>query len=216
MPYVISMFSICRDKVCKCENDPLHSTSGLLFPGDDDRADATNASDHVFWWVYYHFVDPGNQHIAVEKFGRNLAALIALLGVFLLNGLLISTLIGWFDSRKEKWTNGDICYGRFAFWSKKYAVVIGVDDNAPTIIRNLLEGKGECKNLDYVIVLTNSDVASVRSQIYSYLPNYLQEKVIIYRGQLDALEQISKTDYIRNYNTRFVGCNRLLRYNGQL
>ena len=81
VPYVISMFSICRDKVCNCENDPLHSTSGLLFPGDDDRADATNASDHVFWSVYYHFVDPGNQHIAVEKFGRNLAALIALLGV---------------------------------------------------------------------------------------------------------------------------------------
>lgn len=192
VPYVISMFSICRDKVCNCENDPLHSTSGLLFPGDDDRADATNASDHVFWSVYYHFVDPGNQHIAVEKYGRNLAALIALLGVFLLNGLLISTLIGWFDSRKEKWTNGDICYGRFAFWCKKYAVVIGVDDNAPTIIRNLLEGKGECKNLDYVVVLTNLDVETVRSQIFSYLSEYRQKQVIIYRGQLDALEQISR------------------------
>ena len=191
VPYVISMFSICRDKICNCENDPLHSTSGLLFPGDDDRADATNASDHVFWSVYYHFVDPGNQHIAVEKYGRNLAALIALLGVFLLNGLLISTLIGWFDNRKERWTNGDIRYGRLTLSRKKYAVVIGVDDNAPTIMRNLLTGKGESDKLDYVLVLTNFDVEAVRSLLYSHLEEQDKKKVIIYRGQLDAFEQMA-------------------------
>lgn len=192
VPFVISSFSLICDNFCGCVESSYDKTSSLLI-GDEGKISETNGKSHVFWPIFYHFVDPGNQHMSVGKVGRGLAALIAILGIILLNGLLISTLINWFDNRKSLWVNGEIVYGGLAFaFCKKYAVVIGVDDNAPTIIRNLLDGKGECKNLDYVIVLTNLDVVSVRSQIYSYLPNYLQEKVIIYRGQLDALEQISK------------------------
>lgn len=192
VPFVISSFSLICDNFCGCVESSYDKTSSLLI-GDEGKISETNGKSHVFWPIFYHFVDPGNQHMSVGKVGRGLAALIAILGIILLNGLLISTLINWFDNRKLLWVNGEIVYGGLAFaFCKKYAVVIGVDDNAPTIIRNLLDGKGECKNLDYVIVLTNLDVVSVRSQIYSYLPNYLQEKVIIYRGQLDALEQISK------------------------
>lgn len=189
VPFVFSFAFIIRDNCCDCSELSDNTMSNLLFCEEEH----TDERNHIFWTVYCHFVDPGNQHMSVTKIGRGLSALIAVLGIILLNGLLISTLINWFDNRKSLWANGEIIYGGLAFaFCKKYAVVIGVDDNAPTIIRNLLDGKGECKNLDYVIVLTNSDVASVRSQIYSYLPNYLQEKVIIYRGQLDALEQISK------------------------
>ena len=192
VPFIFSAVFIIRDNCCNCTESSYDAMSNLLI-GDDNKVEKTNKESHVFWTVYYHFVDPGNQHLSVTKIGRGLSALIAVLGIILLNGLLISTLINWFDNRKSLWANGEIIYGGLAFaFCKKYAVVIGVDDNAPTIIRNLLDGKGECKNLDYVIVLTNSDVASVRSQIYSYLPNYRHEKVIIYRGQLDALEQISK------------------------
>ena len=192
IPFVFSLGFIVRDKICGCTESSYDKASNLLIGGDTEFDD-TNDESHVFWTVYYHFVDPGNQHMSVSKNGRTSAALIAILGIILLNGLLISTLINWFDNRKSLWTNGEIVYGGLAFACRKnYAVVIGVDDNAPVIIRNLLDGKGECKNLDYIIVLTNSDVASVRSQIYSYLPNHLQRQVIIYRGQLDALEQICK------------------------
>ncbi len=196
VPFVISSFSLIRDSRCGCTESSYDKISNLLI-GDGKKMDATNKGNHVFWTVYYHFIDPGNQHMSIDKNGRGLAALIAVLGVLLLNGLLISTLINWFDNRKNLWAKGDIRYSRLAFrhlvfWRKKFAVVIGVDDNAATIIKNLLNGKGESDELDYVLVLTNFDVESVRSSLYSHLKDTDKEKVIIYHGQLDAFEQMDK------------------------
>ena len=61
----------------------------------------------IFWTVYYHFIDPGNQHMTTSQSGRGWAALIGILGVFLLNGLLVSSIIGCIDRRKEKWQNNN-------------------------------------------------------------------------------------------------------------
>ena len=67
-------------------------------------------SPSIFWTVYYHFIDPGNQHMTTSQTGRGWSALIAILGVLLLNGLLVSSIIGWIDSRKEKWQSGSLRY----------------------------------------------------------------------------------------------------------
>ena len=191
VPFVISSLSIIRDDVCGCSESSYDRTSGLLI-GDNNRIEKTNDESHAFWPIFYHFVDPGNQHMSIHKGGRGLAALIAILGILLLNGLLISTLINWFDNRKNLWAKGDIRYSRLAFWRKRFAVVIGMDDNAPTIIKNILHGKGEASKLDYVLVLTNFDVESVRSSLYSHLDEKDKENVIIYHGQLDAFEQMDE------------------------
>ena len=78
----------------------------------------------VFWTVYYHFIDPGNQHMTTTPSGRIWASLIAILGVFLLNGLLVSSIIGWIDSRKEKWQSGNLRYKLKYLGKYKFAVVI--------------------------------------------------------------------------------------------
>jgi hypothetical protein len=62
----------------------------------------------LFWGIYAHYIDPGNQHMSTTPKGRMWAALIAILGVFLVNGLLVSSIIGWIDIRKEKWLKGDV------------------------------------------------------------------------------------------------------------
>ena len=72
----------------------------------------------MFWSVFYHFVDPGNQDMATSQSGRGWAAIIAMLGVFLLNGLLVSSIVGWFDSRKDKWLKGEVKYPCFLRWNK--------------------------------------------------------------------------------------------------
>ncbi len=51
-----------------------------------DSGIAKQNSPSVFWTVYYHFIDPGNQHMTTSQSGRILSALIAILGVFLVNG----------------------------------------------------------------------------------------------------------------------------------
>lgn len=157
-------------------------------------ADSISAQKNpsVLWAVFYHFVDPGNQHMTTTDKGRILALIIALLGVVLMNGLLVSTIINWIDRRKERWTNGEMRYGFCALFLKKYAVVIGACETAPTIIKKLMNGQGEMPDLNYVILLTNGNVAEVRRKVTSYLDDAERKKLIIYSGQLDSIEEIYK------------------------
>lgn len=145
----------------------------------------------LLWTILYHYIDPGNQHMTSSKYGRWAASLIAVLGFFLLNGLLISTLINWFDRRREHWLNGNIRYNRWSFWFENVAFVIGANEAAPTIIKRLLGGHGK-KPVKYVILFTNENVRRVREQIASYLTDKERESVIIYNGQLDSFEEICK------------------------
>ena len=84
-----------------------------------------------------------------------------------MNGLLVSTIISWIDRRKERWTNGEVRYGFWSLWTKKYAVVIGANESTPTIIRDLIRGKGECSDIDYVLLQTNGDAEEARRKVSS-------------------------------------------------
>lgn len=170
------------------------SSSDLLSSSEGEYKNAS-----LFWDIYYHFVNPGSQHMATAH-GRLFTGLIAVSGIILLNGVLISTLTNWFERRKEQWANGDIRYKSFRVFFKldkfsvnKIAVVIGAGKNAPTIIKNLLDGKGETKKGRpyYVVLLTNGKVKDVRDRIASYLNEEDSERLVIYNGQLDSVEEVN-------------------------
>lgn len=148
-------------------------------------------SPSLFWTIYYHYIDPGNQHMTTSESGRKRAAMVAILGYLLLNGLLMSTLISWFDRRRSQWYNGEIRYKRRVLGSNNHAIVIGANESTPTIVKKLLEGKGE-KPVKYVVLLTNENVENVREQILSYLENQDSQRLIVYNGQLDSIEEIYK------------------------
>lgn len=182
----------------KNSNDTTMACIHSIVDGCDNNY--TDRKSSLFWSVYYHFVNPGSQHMTTAK-GRPWAGLIAIFGIILLNGLLISTLTSWFERRKEQWTNGDIRYKKRNFRAfhnsdeyadNKIAVVIGAGENAPAIIKNLLDGNGETKNGRpyYVVLLTNGDAKEVRDRIASYLNENDSERLVIYNGQLDSIEEI--------------------------
>lgn len=179
----------------------------LIFKGFDivvssdllSSSEGEYKSASLFWDIYYHFVNPGSQHMATAH-GRLFTGLVAVSGIILLNGVLISTLTNWFERRKERWANGDIRYKSFRVFFKldkfsvnKVAVVIGASENAPTIIKNLLDGKGETKKGRpyYVVLLTNGNVREVRDRIASYLNEKDSKRLVIYNGQLDSVEEIN-------------------------
>ena len=87
----------------------------------------------LVWSVFSHFVDPGNiGNAAADHTGW--ATLIALLGVFLMNGLLIATLTGWIDSHKEKWLKGEVTYFRPSM--QRHYIIIGGNDMVAGIERS--------------------------------------------------------------------------------
>lgn len=150
----------------------------------------------LFWSVYYHYIDPGNQHIAPTENGRRWAAVIAILGYLLLNGLLVAVLIGWFDRRRENWENGMVRYDSF-FKRKGHYVIIGGNDMVIGIVKHLFDKKDKDKDkykdkvssYTYIIVQTTRDVESFRRKLFSELTEEQQKYVVFYYGN-----RTSKTD----------------------
>ncbi len=163
--------------------------------GDDIFSENNEFTFNTFWRVFFHFTDPGNQPSASSRGGAIIAALSAILGIFLLNGLLVSAIIGGLDRRKERWQNGEIRYKKRHLG--RFAIVIGANEIVSTVIKRLLyvpahgNVNNKCEhNNDYVILQTNRDPQNVRAELASRLTDDEMEKVIIYRGLRDSKEEL--------------------------
>jgi hypothetical protein len=156
-------------------------------------------SQKLGWIIYYYFLDPGNQHSAPGSGAKIISATLALLGVFLFNGLLVTTILGMIDRRKEGLRNGRVRYTAKDLPANQFAVVIGANEIASSVIKNLLKPKTdentlEClsnKNNKYVILQTSSDVQKVRDVLASHLTPAELDKVIIYNALRDSELEIA-------------------------
>ena len=157
----------------------------------------------LLWTVYYHFIDPGNQHMTTTHRGRIISGIIATLGFLLLNGLLISMLISWIDRRREQWLKGEVRYKRFLRRAKKkFYIVIGGNDVAIGIVSELfVNNKG--KELPYIVIQTLRDVESFRRELFSELTEEQQKHIIIYYGNRTSKDDIAYL-YIENAIEVFV------------
>lgn len=153
---------------------------------------------HILWYTYFHFVDPGNQQDTTTS-GKVFTGILAILGILLFNGLMVTTIMSWIDKRKEDWRQGKIRYKLNHLPRGKYAVVIGANEIAASVIKNLLQTKSgtptlDClsdKENDYVILQTSSDVQQVRDVLSSHLLQEDLDKVIIYNALRDSKEEIN-------------------------
>lgn len=140
------------------------------------------------WGVYFHFMDPGNQHMTSSKDGRLWAVLIAVLGVFLLNGLLVSSIVGWIDSRKSRWIKGEIHYDGLMKCRRHY-VVIGGNDMSAGVIQQLFN-RDTGFTRPYVLILTSRDVEGFRRELFTVLTEEQQKRIVIYYGSRTSPEDI--------------------------
>ena len=157
------------------------------------RADIndTDSSPSLLWTLYYHFIDPGNQHITPTLRGRIIAGICAGFGVILLNGLLISVLIGAFDVRRDKWRSGTLRYDRFLRRNSHY-VVIGGSDISQFVVNNIFaEAAKHSSKLPYILIQTDCDVEELRNHLYSALDDVKQQHVLIYYGHRTTEEEIA-------------------------
>ncbi len=141
----------------------------------------------LVWSVFSHFVDPGNiGNAASDHIGW--ATLIALLGVFLMNGLLIATLTGWIDSHKEKWLKGEVTYIRPSM--QRYYIIIGGNDMVAGIVEQIFRANKSTwwrriLSLLFkptILIQTSRDVEKFRMELFSNLTEREQRHVVIYYG----------------------------------
>lgn len=147
----------------------------------------------LFWSIYVHYIDPGNQHMTTTPKARMWASLIAILGVFLVNGLLVSAIIGWIDIRKEKWLKGEVKYP-ILLWFWEHYVIIGGNDMVAGIVRQLFESKEYRKSFfkPYILIQTNRDVEDFRRELFSGFTEKQQRRIIVYYGGRTSEDDIAE------------------------
>ena len=164
--------------------------------GDEKVVEGKNAEPNLFWTIYFLFVDPGNQNMSPTVTGRGIAGVAGILGIFLLNGLLVSSIIGFTDRRKERMQNGQARYQVRFLGKRRFTVIIGANEIAASIIKSLLSSRdpdnGHPSGSRYIILQTNRDVQTVRDGLESHLSDEELSKVIIYRAARDSRAEMEK------------------------
>ena len=117
---------------------------------------------------------------------------IMLFQIIVFEGLVIAAIVGWTSRRTKRFQKGHVRYGKLALKGiircKNYAVVIGANEVAASVIKNLLKSKDEKQSLDYanekenqyVILQTSSEIGEVRQTLRAYLTEKEYSRVIIY------------------------------------
>lgn len=144
----------------------------------------------TFMEVLYHFIDPGNLHTAGEGTSY-LVFIIAICGVFLLNGVLISSIVGWIDKRKERYLQGLEPYQRF-LKRKEHYVIIGGSDIVEGIVEQIFETPQENGEMPYILIQTSNNVEDFRHKLFSGLDIEQQKHIIIRYGNRNVEQDIEK------------------------
>ncbi len=143
-----------------------------------------------FMEVLYHFIDPGNLHTAGEGTSY-LVFIIAICGVFLLNGVLISSIVGWIDKRKERYLQGLEPYQRF-LKRKEHYVIIGGSDIVEGIVEQIFKTPQKNGEMPYILIQTSNDVEDFRHKLFSGLDVEQQKHIIIRYGNRNVKQDIEK------------------------
>ena len=153
-------------------------------------------SSNIYWSTYYHFIDPGNQSLSTTKIARAWVAIVAVCGIFLLNGLLVSSIIGWIDRRKEMWKSGKVKYNGFLRRNRHF-VIIGGNDMVGAIIKQMLPNKQP------ILILTSRNIEEFRQELFSSLNDEEQKYIIIYYGSRTSYENIKEL-YLENTDEVYI------------
>lgn len=154
----------------------------------------------VLWSVIFHYVDTELTNVSANV-GKIISMAIALSSIFLFNGLLVSTILNWTTSRYEKWDNGDIRYPLSSLPKNRFAVVIGSNEVAVTVIKELLQQPPKHEQRldylhkqenDYVILQTSAEVSEVREQLSAQLTDDELDRVICYNALRTSRKEIEQ------------------------
>lgn len=158
----------------------------LGFEGKCFVQDDVGGNPSLIWSVFYHYIDPGNQHMAVSGISRMYACIIALIGSVLMNGILISAFVGWYERFVDNWRTGLARYDKL-LKNSKFIVIVGGCEMVPNIISQLFE---RVESPEYIVLQTSQDVELLRRRLVSFLTRRDEERVIIYFGERTSKDDI--------------------------
>ena len=135
------------------------------------KCDAGELLDHMY---YYFGVNPTEAGTPVSQ--KIVFLVIALIGLFFFNGLLITAFANGIERYVENIRGGRIRYR----WSD-HMVMIGYNMLSGSVIEHALTHSKGSK----LVILTSKDAHVIRTQLQASLPKNIEERVVIYAGESD-------------------------------
>ena len=108
--------------------------------------------------------------------------LLSLMGTALVGGMLITTLSNIVQQRKEDIERGSVRYKKLS----NHVVIIGFGNYAVNLAKNILADRKDAR----ILLMTNKDVARVRTRIRVELPESVMDRLFLVSGEMTCWEDI--------------------------
>lgn len=143
--------------------------------------------DQILWVVYNNFVDAGNQITENSWPNRLLVGVISLFGSILMGGVLISTVSNIIERRVEAVRQGRVTYKKI----KNHYAIIGYGEITISLIKELFSHT-TAPELPTIILMTKQEAENVRRSLQSQLNKNEEERVKIYFGNIESIEELQR------------------------
>lgn len=130
------------------------------------------------------FIDPGSvANVSPELRWFSLG--VAILGLLLFTGLLISVVSNMLERRVERYREGEIAYPL-----ENHVVVIGFDEMVPMLVRQICSDSryGNC----YILIQSVQPAAKVRNRIHTVLDARQERRILVLHAQRNSTEELEK------------------------
>lgn len=113
--------------------------------------------------------------------------LVNLLGMFVLNGVVLTIFVNWVTNRKERHNKGEARYPYIQ--SKRFSVIIGGHKMVASLAHSLIKRN----DVDFVLIQTQRKPEIVRKEIYAEINDAnLASNVIIYSGDRTSWHELEE------------------------
>lgn len=143
------------------------------------------------------FIDPGSVANVTPEL-RWFSLGVAILGLLLFTGLLISVVSNMLERRVERYREGEIAYPL-----ENHVVVIGFDEMVPMLVRQICSGPryGNC----YILIQSVQPAAEVRNHIHTVLDARQERRILVLHAQRNSTEELEKLCTPRAHEIFLIG-----------
>ena len=130
------------------------------------------------------FIDPGSVANVTPEL-RWFSLGVAILGLLLFTGLLISVVSNMLERRVERFREGEIAYPL-----ENHVVVIGFDEMVPMLVRQICSDPryGNC----YILIQSVQPADKVRNRIHTVLDARQERRILVLHAQRNSTEELEK------------------------
>lgn len=130
------------------------------------------------------FIDPGSvANVPAEL--RWFSLIVAILGLLLFTGLLISVVSNMLERHVERYREGNISYPL-----ENHVVIIGFDEMVPMLIQQICTDSQyeDC----YILIQSIQPASEVRSRIHTVLDIKQEKRILVLHAQRNSTEELEK------------------------